>query len=70
MGGVALRSRQNVGSVSCGPKIQLDGFVPWCKITVTVRDFFGINFWKITVTFSVFNCFGINTVIICCFTVC
>ena len=64
-----MRLRQNVGSVSCGPEIQSDGSVPWCKITVTVREFFGINFRKITVTVSVFNCFGINTVIICCFTV-
>ena len=67
--GVALRLRQNVGSVSCGPKIQLNGLVPWCKITVAVREFFGINFRKVTVTFSVFNCFGTNTAIICCFTV-
>ena len=44
-------------------------FVLWCKITVTVREFFEINCLKITVTFSVFNCFGINTVIFCCFTV-
>ena len=43
----------------------------WCKITVTVREFIGINSLKITVTVtvSVFNCFGINKVIICCFTV-
>ena len=67
--GVALRLRQNVGSVSCGPKIQSDGFVLWCKISVTVREFFGINSRKITVSVSVFNCFRINTVIICCFTV-
>ena len=28
-------------------------FVLWCKITVTVRELFGINCLKITVTFSV-----------------
>ena len=55
--------------MSCGPKIQSDGFVPWCKITVTVRELFGIKSFKITVTVSGFNCFGINTVIICYFTV-
>ena len=43
--------------------------MPWCKIAVTVREFFGTNSLKITVTVSVFNCFGINMVIMCCFTV-
>ena len=49
--GVALRLRHNVGSVSCGPKIQSDGFVLWSKITVTVREFFGVNYLKLPLPF-------------------
>ena len=51
--GVALRLRQNVGSVSCGPKIQSDGFVLWCKITVTVRDFLELFLRKLPLPFRV-----------------
>ena len=56
---IEIKAKRGI-TVSCGPKIQSDGFVSWCKITVTVRDFFGVNSRKISVT-----CFGINTVIIC-----